>query len=83
MEEKVKAIFEEVMNLELENISDLAKQEVDSLDFINIMFKLDSELNIKISNEEILAHQLTDVSNFIQYGKVIAGLHPSATGNND
>ena len=67
MESKIKTVFEEVLNIELDNISDLTKYEVDSLDFINIMFKLDTELNIKISNEEITKHELTKVDNFIQF----------------
>lgn len=67
MEEKIKSILEDVLNVKLGNIADLAKYDVDSLDFISIVFKLDVALGVKISNEDISQHQLTDVNNFIKY----------------
>lgn len=67
MEGKIKSIIEEVLSLKLDQISDLIKHKVDSLDFINILFRLESELGIEISNEEIESNHLFEMSNFIKY----------------
>lgn len=67
MEEKIKGICEEVLNVKLNGISDLAEQDVDSLDLINILFKFENDLGIKISNEDITSQSLTNMNNFVKY----------------
>lgn len=69
MEEKIRSLIENVLNVKLTQLADLPKHAVDSLDLINILFKLESELGIKISNEDVSNNQLTDMGKLVNYLK--------------
>ena len=67
MEDKIKNIFEEVLSIKIDDYSELTEVNVDSLDLISIFFKLESELGIKISNDDVTEYQLTTVENLLKY----------------
>ena len=67
MEDKIKHIFEEVLSIKIDDYSELTEVDVDSLDLISIFFKLESELGIKISNDDVTEYQLTTVENLLKY----------------
>ena len=67
MEDKIKHIFEEVLSIKINDYSELTEVDVDSLDLISIFFKLESELGIKISNDDVTEYQLTTVENLLKY----------------
>ena len=67
MEEKLKTVYEEILNLKLDDFSDLGKVEIDSLDFTNILFKVEEVFDISISNDDIINHKLEVAENLIQY----------------
>ena len=67
MEDKIKHIFEEVLSIKIDDYSELTEVNVDSLDLISIFFKLESELGIKISNDDVTEYQLTTVQNLLKF----------------
>ena len=69
MEKKIQLIFEEVMNVKLNDYTDIVNLDVDSLDLINIFFKLESDLGIIISNEEVNEYDLTNSKNLLEFLK--------------
>ena len=69
MEKKIQLIFEEVMNVKLNDYTDIINLDVDSLDLINIFFKLESDLDIIISNEEVNEYDLTNSENLLEFLK--------------
>jgi len=69
MEKKIQLIFEEVMNVKLNDYTDIINLDVDSLDLINIFFKLESDLDIIISNEEVNEFDLTNSENLLEFLK--------------
>ena len=69
MGKKIQLIFEEVMNVKLNDYTDIVNLDVDSLDLINIFFKLESDLGIIISNEEVNEYDLTNSENLLEFLK--------------
>ena len=67
MKEKIKEIFEEVMSVKLDDYTEVAQIDIDSLDLINILFKLESEFGIKISNDDVEEYQLTTAENLVKF----------------
>ena len=65
----VQLIFEEVLNVKLNDYTDIVNLDVDSLDLINIFFKLESDLGIIISNEEVNEYDLTNSENLLEFLK--------------
>ena len=70
MEEKLKNIFEEVLSVKLNTYQDITELDIDSLDLISIFFKLESELNIVVSNEDVNEYELSNSENLINYLKL-------------
>ena len=57
------------MNVKLNDYTDIVNLDVDSLDLINIFFKLESDLGIIISNEEVNEYDLTNSENLLEFLK--------------
>ena len=57
------------MNVKLNDYTDIVNLDVDSLDLINIFFKLESDLGIIISNEEVNEFDLTNSENLLEFLK--------------
>ena len=70
MEEKLKEIFEEVLTVKLNNYTEVAQLDIDSLDMINIFFKLESDLEIVVSNDDVNEHKLTNSENLVKFLKI-------------
>lgn len=69
MDEKIVEVFEDVLNQKIKDLSEISQLEIDSLDFVNILFKIESDLKIKISEQEIEDNQLTAMANLVNYVK--------------
>ncbi|AHE67631.1 acyl carrier protein [Legionella oakridgensis] len=68
MKEKVLTIIQDVSKISHEKIDinkDLVEQGIDSLDMFDILFKLQEEFNIKISEESIANNEWTSISKII------------------
>jgi acyl carrier protein len=67
MEKELKQIFEEVLSVKLNNYHEIAELDIDSLDLISIFFKLENELNIIVSNEDVNEYELSNSENLVKY----------------
>ncbi len=65
----LKKIYEDSLSIKLDDFSELENVEIDSLDFIDIIFKIEKDLNIKISPEEFLNFDLGKPDSLICYLK--------------
>ena len=68
-ENKLKSIYEEVLNNKFADISELQKLDLDSLDLANVLFQIETDLKVKVSDEEALKHKLEKVENMFKYLK--------------
>lgn len=69
MDERIRRIFEDVLSMKINDLSELEKIEIDSLDFVNVLFQIESDFNLKISDEELKEHDLENIKNLISYVK--------------
>jgi acyl carrier protein len=65
----LKKIYEDSLSIKLDDFSELENVEIDSLDFIDIIFKIEKDLNIKISPEEFSNFDLGKPDSLICYLK--------------
>ena len=65
----LKKIYEDSLNIKLDDFSGLENIEIDSLDFIDIIFKIEKNLNIKISPEEFPNFKLENPDSLVNYLK--------------
>ena len=63
----LKKIYEDSLSIKLDGFSGLENVEIDSLDFIDIIFKIEKDLNIKISPEEFSNFELENPDSLINY----------------
>jgi acyl carrier protein len=63
----LKKIYEDSLNVKLDDFSELENIEIDSLDFIDIIFKIEKDLNIKISPEEFTNFELENPDSLVNY----------------
>jgi len=65
----LKKIYENSLNIELDDFSGLENIEIDSLDFIDIIFNIEKKFNVKISPEEFSNFKLEDPDSLVSYLK--------------
>ena len=65
----LKKIYENSLQVKLDDFSELENIEIDSLDFIDIIFNIEKKLNIKITPEEFLNFELAKPDSLVNYLK--------------
>ena len=65
----LKKIYENSLRVKLDDLSELENIEIDSLDFIDIIFNIEKNLNVKISPEEFSNFELTKPDSLTNYLK--------------
>ena len=65
----LKKIYESSLRVKLDDFSELENIEIDSLDFIDIIFNIEKKLNIKITPEEFLNFELAKPDSLVNYLK--------------
>lgn len=63
----LKKIYENSLQVKLDDFSELENIEIDSLDFIDIIFNIEKKLNIKISPEEFPNFELAKPDSLVNY----------------
>jgi acyl carrier protein len=65
----LKKIYENSLQVKLDDFSELKNIEIDSLDFIDIIFNIEKNLNIKITPEEFSNFELENPDSLTNYLK--------------
>ena len=63
----LKKIYENSLQVKLDDFSELENVEIDSLDFIDIIFNIEKKLNIKITPEEFSNFELAKPDSLVNY----------------
>ena len=63
----LKKIYENSLRVKLDDFSELENIEIDSLDFIDIIFNIEKNLNIKITPEEFSNFELAKPDSLVKY----------------
>lgn len=63
----LKKIYENSLQVKLDDFSELENIEIDSLDFIDIIFNIEKKLNIKISPDEFSNFELAKPDSLVNY----------------
>ena len=63
----LKKIYENSLQVKLDDFSELENIEIDSLDFIDIIFNIEKKLNIKITPKEFSNFELEKPDSLVNY----------------